>query len=143
MSLIDKSIIRLSNVGVVAFKGNQRQGYNLVCKSCRSTLIQDTYEKQILGLFIECAVCHTLKTTHHRLVELIEYAQNSAKQLEEAGGINKVTINGDLISELLAIVTFFQRWKHHPSWPELIRSLANSDDVLHNTIQLISASYLA
>lgn len=82
------------------------------------------------------------KFTVHRLVELIQFALHSAEQLRKGAG-NMVIINGDLLSELILVVNMFERWKGHPAWGELRKSLANSNDVQHSLMQMIVASYLA
>jgi hypothetical protein len=227
-----------------AFVGDQESGYSLDCKKCGQILIKHVYDRQIVGLFIECSSCKTItptqqrgageaiptrrvqilngdynfsgavdvkskpqaivsenalsdyhrevgykyisstsseeldetflsgladkaidllgeavykrhlstikqsstsktpKANHHRLVELTQYALESVEKLGKAAG-KEVVISGDLIAELWAIVTLFGRWQQHPAWEELKKSLANSNDVQHNLIQLATASALA
>ena len=82
------------------------------------------------------------KNKRHRIVELAEYARTTAELLDKSPD-DPITIDGDLISELVSLNSLFDRWKNHPAWNDLRNALANSNDVQHQLTQLLTASYLA
>ena len=78
----------------------------------------------------------------HRLMDLIRYSELAANQLAAQRGGDTVTLDGDALTELMAALAFFRRWRHHPVWPRLRDSLANPDEVQHSVMTLGVASLL-
>jgi hypothetical protein len=78
----------------------------------------------------------------HRLVELIAFAEDTAAVLETSDGATRVEVGGDRLSELVATVALFDRWRNHPAWPELVRSLVTPAEAQHAVMLLVTASYL-
>jgi len=82
------------------------------------------------------------KGTPHRLVELVEYCDAMSERMLRDPDV-EITLDGNLVSELMTLNSIFERWKDHPAWQEVRQALLNSDDVQHSLIQLLTASYLA
>ena len=78
----------------------------------------------------------------HRLIELIEYAQETAAALGTLSSNQIFEIDGYKISELDALVSLLQRWENHPAWDHLVASLEGQHDTHHTLILLAFASYL-
>src|SRR5205807_4938707 len=79
---------------------------------------------------------------HHRLVDLLRYAEKAANQLESAGRRRHVSIDGNRIAELYVAMSMFHRWRNHPAWPDLVASLADTSHVLHTVLLMSLASFL-
>jgi hypothetical protein len=77
----------------------------------------------------------------HRLVELISYAREIADEIEAAGQVTAIDLSK--LSELMATVLLFDRWRHHPMWPDLVATLADRNEGQHTVMMLTVASYLA
>lgn len=84
----------------------------------------------------------TPPSRRHRLMELIELAEESAQRLESNGESVTINLDGDGLAELVATVSVFDRWQHHPAYPRLVDSLQNQDEVQHAVMTLLIASYL-
>ena len=80
----------------------------------------------------------TPPASRHRLIELIENATATAADLDQGGQI----VNGDFLSELSTCVSLFTRWRHHPAYPHLLKTLADGTEVQHTIMLLAVASYL-
>lgn len=74
----------------------------------------------------------------HRLIELIDNAIATAAVLDQGGRI----VNGDFLSELYVCVSLCTRWRHHPAYPNLLKTLADGQEVQHTIMLLAVASYL-
>ena len=81
----------------------------------------------------------TPPASRHRLIELIDNAAATAADLDQGGRI----VNGDLLSELYTRVSLFTRWRHHPAYTHLLKTLADGPEVQHTIMVLAVASYLA
>lgn len=79
----------------------------------------------------------------HRLVELIEYVHEAAELLARGPRGGELTLDGNLLSEFITLVSLFRRWSNHPVWPRLVTSLLNETEVQHSVMLLAVASYLA
>lgn len=78
----------------------------------------------------------------HRLLELIDYAHEAAELLGDSrSGFDK-GLDGYRISELIATVSLFTRWRQHPAWPHLVDTLASDTEGQHSVMLLAIASYL-
>src|SRR5262249_39818422 len=77
--------------------------------------------------------------SRHRLIELIENAVATAADLDQGGQF----VNGDYLSELYMCVSLFTRWRNHPAYPHLLKTLADGQEVQHTIMLLAVASYLA
>jgi hypothetical protein len=42
----------------------------------------------------------------------------------------------------VATVALFDRWRNHPAWPELVRSLVTPAEAQHAVMLLVTVSYL-
>lgn len=84
----------------------------------------------------------TPPTRRHRLIELIEYVEEAAEILTARKGDEPITLNGDTLSELLATVELFDRWRYHPIWHALRDSLIDGIEVQHSVMTLGIASLL-
>src|SRR6266581_1405880 len=84
----------------------------------------------------------TPPTRRHRMVELIQYAEEAARILAARKGDEPITLDGDALNELLAIVELFDRWRHHPAWHALRDSLIDGVEVQHSVMTLGIASLL-
>jgi hypothetical protein len=102
---------------------------------------KETYKRKLSALR-KSAQSRTPMNKVNRLVELIEYARETAVRLQKAGSDLPVSIDGDRISELISITAMFRRWEKHPALSDLRKTLADSDNVYHSMMQLIVASYL-
>jgi hypothetical protein len=78
----------------------------------------------------------------HRLVELVTYAREAADEIEGRGE-QDVFLDANKLSELMTTVSLFDRWRHHPAWPELVTTLAGRTEGQHTVMLLSVASYLA
>lgn len=78
----------------------------------------------------------------HRLIELIDYAQDASGALENHKPGDFLALDGFMISELHSLVGLFDRWKNHPAWKQLVSNLQSETDVHHSHILLAVASYL-
>jgi hypothetical protein len=76
-----------------------------------------------------------------RAIELIEFSESTATLLDRR--TTHVPLNGDLMAELFGVVHVFDRWQHHPRWPQLVKSLASRTELQHDTILLTLAGALA
>ena len=85
----------------------------------------------------------TPPTEVHRLVHLIDYAREVSARLARHDGTSTLTLDADLICELLITRDVFRRWRNHPEWPALVQALASPLNVQHNVMTLAVASYLA
>jgi hypothetical protein len=81
--------------------------------------------------------------SRHRLIELIDWAERSAVQLEQQGQVEKVSLDGNLLAELSTTISLLQRWRNHPAWSNLAATLASSTEGQHTVMLLGLASYLA
>ncbi len=85
----------------------------------------------------------TPPSKRHPLIVLIEEADTLANNMESNDeSSNMITIDGDVLAELLWDVVLFRRWKNHPAFPELIQAITDVDEVRHTTMLLLVASYL-
>ena len=84
----------------------------------------------------------TPKSKLNRLIDVIEYARCQVAEMRDRGSERIDSLDVDKISELLAVSTMLERWKHHPAWSDLCKTLADVDNVYHTLIQLIVASSL-
>jgi hypothetical protein len=73
-----------------------------------------------------------------RLIELIDYAATTAADLDQGGR----SVNADFLSELYTCVSLFTRWRHHPAYAHLLRTLVDGSEVQHSLMVLAVASYL-
>jgi hypothetical protein len=76
-------------------------------------------------------------------MELISYAEETARVLETRTPGATVSLDGDKISELHGTVEMFNRWRNHPAWPQLVHTLAAETEGPHSLILLTAASYLS
>lgn len=76
--------------------------------------------------------------SRNRLVELVEFARETAELLGEGGP--GLELNGDLLSESIAVLAMASRWGNHPAWPSLRKSLVS--EAPHTIMLLTVASYL-
>ena len=89
------------------------------------------------------AASRTPKRSQPRLMELISYAQQATGAFEACEPGAQVGIDGDQLSELYATVTMFDRWRNHPAWSQLAKTLASETEGPHSLILLTAASYLS
>jgi len=75
----------------------------------------------------------------HRLIELIDDALATAADLDQGGRI----VNSDYLSELSTCVSLFRRWRHHPAYQHLLKTLTDGAEVQHTIMLLAVASYLS
>jgi hypothetical protein len=87
------------------------------------------------------AESQTPKRATPRLMELISYAEEVAKLIEERGP-NGV-VDGTKVSELWGTIEMFDRWRNHPAWPHLVKALATEAEGPHSLMLLTAASYLS
>lgn len=78
----------------------------------------------------------------HRLIELIDYAQEAADALEILKPDKIFELDAYKVSELDGLVSLLDRWKNHPAWKHLTTSLEGENDTHHTLILLAFASYL-
>lgn len=78
----------------------------------------------------------------HRLIELIRYAEEASANLRIRKDKHPITLDGDALSELLATIDLFDRWRHHPAWKGLRDSLIDGTEVQHSVMTLGIASLL-
>jgi hypothetical protein len=74
-----------------------------------------------------------------RVIQLIRFAEETEK-FGLGGGI---TIDGDMLSELICLTTMMKRWRNHPGWHVFVQSLTHESEPLHSVMLLTVASYLA
>jgi hypothetical protein len=94
----------------------------------------------LLGSRYDTLVARHRRDHHHRLIELEHYARELARYMQFVPG----TIDADPVklSEMAAITSLFERWKHHPAIPELIDSLRSAEEVRHTIAVLTLSSFL-
>jgi hypothetical protein len=80
----------------------------------------------------------TPPASRHRLIELIDYAAATATDLDQGCRI----VNGDYLSELFTCISLFTRWRNHPAYSHLRKTLADGQEVQHTIMLLAVASYL-
>lgn len=85
----------------------------------------------------------TPKKTLNRLVDLIHYADVQAQKLGNCSAGEIVCMDAEPINELVAISGMFERWKQHPAWFDLCKTLSDTDNAYHSLMQLTVASYMA
>ena len=78
----------------------------------------------------------------HRVIELIVYAQDLAEQLARSSSGNVVSVDEARLTELMAIVGLFERWRNHPAYAQLLATLTSDVDVSHTVMLLAVASEL-
>lgn len=78
----------------------------------------------------------------HRLIELIEFAQNTSEELSAWDSVGSISLNGDLLAEAITVLAAARRWENHPTWPGLRSSLASESEPPHTVMLLTVASYL-
>jgi hypothetical protein len=76
-------------------------------------------------------------------MELISYAEQAADLLEHRQSGETIDLDGASINELYGIITVFDRWRNHPAWPQLTKSLATETEGPHSLMLLTAASYLS
>jgi hypothetical protein len=94
----------------------------------------------LLGSRYDTLVARHRRGHHHRLIELEHYARELARYMQFVPG----TIDADPVklSEMAAITSLFERWKHHPAIPELIDSQRSAEEVRHTIAVLTLSSFL-
>jgi hypothetical protein len=75
-------------------------------------------------------------------MELISYAEETAELLEKRQQGESVHLDGARINELYGTISVFDKWRNHPAWPHLVRSLATEAEGPHSLMLLTAASYL-
>jgi hypothetical protein len=80
----------------------------------------------------------TPPASRHRLIELIDSAAIAAADLDSGGHV----VDGNLLSELHSCVSLFTRWRHHPAYAHLLKTLSDGTEVQHTIMLLAVASYL-
>lgn len=85
----------------------------------------------------------TPPAARHRILELIDFARDSAARCQDLDPRRPVEIDGNLLAESLTVLAVAWRWRHHPAWPVLRASLASDGEAPHTTMLLTVASYLA
>lgn len=105
-------------------------------------LLGDEYEKLAAS---DCRglLSPTPPPRRHRIVELIAHAQNLAEVYSNTGSGLAKPADAVLLTELMAIVGLFDRWKNHPAYAQLLATLKSDVDVPHTVMTLAVASYLA
>lgn len=78
----------------------------------------------------------------HRLIELICYAEEAARALDERQLDEFVELDANKIGELIGTIDLFERWRNHPAWPLLVAGLASDTEGQHSLILLAVASYM-
>jgi hypothetical protein len=84
----------------------------------------------------------TPPSRRHRLIELIAFAKEAADRMEQAEPDGSVELDGNQLSELVATVSLFVRWRNHPAWPLLVKTLSSITEGQHSVMVLNVASYL-
>jgi hypothetical protein len=106
-------------------------------------LLGDSY-KRLLAADRRGLASPTPPDWWHRIVELIACGESAADRLDGRGTEGgTVELNGDLLAELVTAAHQMRRWRRHPAWPELVRSLAGETDGQHTVMTLTVASFLA
>ncbi|HEY3957990.1 MAG TPA: hypothetical protein VGM53_31890 [Streptosporangiaceae bacterium] len=85
----------------------------------------------------------TPPASRHRLTELISHAEETASVLETRLAVAVGHPSLDDITELVATVEMFERWRNHPAWPQLVAGLASETEGPHSLMLLSAASYLS
>jgi len=83
----------------------------------------------------------TPPTRSNRLIELIAYADEAARMLTTQP-LGHMALDADRITELHGAIGVFERWRNHPAWPQLVRTLISETEVQHSVMLLTVASYL-
>ncbi len=84
---------------------------------------------------------HTPPNRRHRVIELIEFAERTARELDAQSGSSRFSVDGNLLAESITLLAAASRWVNHPAWPALQASLA-SGEAVHTGMLLTIASYL-
>ena len=79
----------------------------------------------------------------NRLIELIEYAEQAARLLDQHGSEQHLELDGNLLGELVTTTALLRRWRNHPAWTRLVGTLASDTEGQHTVMLLGVASYLA
>ncbi len=79
----------------------------------------------------------------HQLVRLIAYAEELADVFGAATHHDTVTINPELMTELLLAHDVFARWQSHPTYLEIVKSLVSPLNFQHELMTLTIAGALA
>jgi hypothetical protein len=75
-------------------------------------------------------------------MELISYAEEAATLLEKQQQGETIHLDGPRLNELCGTISMFDKWRNHPAWPQLVRSLATEAEGPHSLMLLTAASYL-
>ena len=78
----------------------------------------------------------------HRLIEMIRYAEEAASALETHNPESVIELDGNVQAEFYTAMSLLDRWRYHPAWPRLARSLVSPEEVRHTIMTLSIASYL-
>jgi hypothetical protein len=78
----------------------------------------------------------------HRLIELIRYARGATTLLDQQRFRARIDLDGNMLSELVTVVSLFRRWSEHPMWAKLVATLTHETEVQHSLMVLAVASYL-
>ena len=75
----------------------------------------------------------------HRLIELIMSAESAADRIENQ--LSDIELDADQLTELIAVVSMYGRWRHHPAMRRLVQTLHGGDEVQHSSMLLAVASH--
>jgi hypothetical protein len=77
----------------------------------------------------------------HRLIRHITYVEGLAEACERSPD-GPVDVDADALTEVLATVELFARWRHHPEWDRLVSTLRDPGEASHTVMLLCLASGL-
>lgn len=75
--------------------------------------------------------------SRHRVVRLIRFAEEMAPAVESGSAVE---VDGNLLAELMTLLSSAKRWKNHPTWPALRAAFVSEAE--HTLMLLAVASYL-
>jgi hypothetical protein len=78
----------------------------------------------------------------HRLIELIDYAEDAARALKSHKPGDQLDLDGPKITELHGLIGLLDRWKNHHALRKLVADLSSETAVHHTLLLLAVASYL-
>lgn len=105
-------------------RGADTDGFNGLADELVA-LLGDRYEK-LLGEHRRGRSSPTPPRNPHRLMDLIDYARRAAFALSADVAPDHLELDGDLISEIVATVSMYERWRFHPAWPALVAATSQS-----------------
>lgn len=72
----------------------------------------------------------------HRIIELINFAKDTARKFEVRDGTKSIGVDGNLLAESITVLATTSRWVNHPAWPGLQSTLGSDESVrvIHNVI---------